>query len=192
MASIRKKEIFAAAAQLFEEKGYSASSMRDLAERVQLRASSLYSHIGSKEEILREICFEHAQLFLQTMDEAEQIPGEVVDKIRHLLRFHMQIAIEQPASITIFNDEWRHLSEPVLSEFLGMRRDYESRFLNLVEQGMIQGVFRRLDPRVALYTLLSGVRWVHYWYRPKHGVSPESLSEQVLGMLLAGLLTQKD
>jgi AcrR family transcriptional regulator len=189
MASIRKKEIFAAAAQLFEEKGYAASSMRDLAERVQLRASSLYSHIGSKEEILREICFEHARLFLQTMNEAEQLPGGVVDKIRHLLQFHMQIAIEQPASITIFNDEWRHLSEPSLAEFLEMRRDYESRFLALVEQGMAQGIVRSLDARVALYTLLSGVRWVHYWYRPKRGVNPEHLRSQVLDVLLGGLLT---
>jgi AcrR family transcriptional regulator len=45
----RKKEaIYEAAAQLFREKGYKAASMRDLAERVDLKVSSLYSHIGSK------------------------------------------------------------------------------------------------------------------------------------------------
>lgn len=192
MASFRKKEIFAAAAQLFEEKGYSASSMRDLADRVQLRASSLYSHIGSKEEILREICFEHARLFLKAMDAAEQTDAAAVEKIRSLLLLHIQVAIEQPASITIFNDEWRHLSEPGLSEFLQLRRDYETRFRVLVEQGMQSGQLRSLDARVALYTLLNGVRWVHYWYRPNRGLSPENISQQVLTLLLEGLLEKKD
>jgi AcrR family transcriptional regulator len=56
----RKQIIYREAARLFREKGYNAASMRELAERVQLKASSLYNHIGSKEEILVKICAQYA------------------------------------------------------------------------------------------------------------------------------------
>ena len=68
-----KKEIIQeAAAHLFRDKGYSATSMRDLAEAVNLKASSLYNHISSKEEILRNICFDNAHRFISGMEEVEK------------------------------------------------------------------------------------------------------------------------
>ncbi|RYF93648.1 MAG: TetR/AcrR family transcriptional regulator, partial [Chitinophagaceae bacterium] len=60
----RKDVIIAKAARLFREKGYSASSMRDLAEEVGVEAASLYNHISSKAEILQEICFKVANKFM--------------------------------------------------------------------------------------------------------------------------------
>ena len=64
MPKASKREIIlTAAAKLFRDRGYQATSMRDLAEAVELKASSLYNHIGSKEEILKEICMANADKF---------------------------------------------------------------------------------------------------------------------------------
>jgi TetR/AcrR family transcriptional regulator, cholesterol catabolism regulator len=60
-----KHKIFEEAARLFQENGYLAASMRDLAQRVGLQVSSLYSHIGSKEELLQKICFDSARAYTE-------------------------------------------------------------------------------------------------------------------------------
>ena len=183
----KKEEIYQEAAKLFQEKGYKAASMRDLAEQVELKVSSLYSHIGSKEEILQKICFDNAQQFIVGIEKIEKETVDIVDKIKGLLKLHIQIAIENPTSITVFNDEWRHLSSPHLENFLTLRKDYEQRFKDLIKQGIEEKVLQDIDANIALYTLLNSVRWVHYWYKPKQSITQEALEETILSLLLNGM-----
>jgi AcrR family transcriptional regulator len=186
----KRQVISEAAAKLFRDKGYSATSMRDLAEMVQLKASSLYNHIGSKEEILRDICFENARRFQTGMEQIEHLGGSAADKVKALLRLHIAIATEDVTSVTAFNDEWRHLSEPYLSEFKAMRRDYEHRFQAIIEAGIRQGEFKNLNAFTSLYTIFSSVRWLHDWYKPERNTSPEELFEQISTLLLQGLAAE--
>lgn len=184
----KKSQIYEAAARLFRDQGYAATSMRDLAKAVDLKASSLYNHISSKEEILQGICFENARRFLSAMTEIENRPGSAADKIKALIRLHISVATEDITSVTAFNDEWRHLSEPQLSEFLNLRKDYENRFKAIIENGMENGEFRVLNPSILLYTLLSSIRWVYDWYKPGKSIDQEKLNEEVTLFLMKGLL----
>ena len=187
----KKQVIFEEAAKLFQEKGYSAASMRDLADRVNLKASSLYSHIKAKEEILQKICFDNASHFTQGMDTVEKSGQSPEEKVRALLRLHLEIALDDPTSITVFNDEWKHLEEPHLTRFLNLRRDYENRFRTIIQEGIASGVFRSVDPTVALFTLLSSLRWIHYWHRPSRKIDREALLRDVTAILLNGLRSGK-
>jgi TetR/AcrR family transcriptional regulator, cholesterol catabolism regulator len=184
----KKQIIMEAAARLFRDKGYPATSMRDLADAVDLKASSLYNHIKSKEEILQEICFENARRFREGMAEVEQTAAGPAEKVRALIRLHIRIATEDITSVTAFNDEWRHLSEPHLSEFTNLRRDYENKFRAILMEGVEKGVFRQLDPAVALYTIFSSMRWLYDWYLPGKGLSAADLEEQIAGLLMEGLV----
>lgn len=185
--STKKQIILEAAARLFRDKGYSATSMRDLAEAVQLKASSLYNHISSKEEILQTICFDNAHRFLAGMQEIEQLPGSAVHKIEALIRLHIRIAREDITSVTAFNDEWRHLSEPHLGKFKLLRKSYENRFKAIIESGIQAGELRPLHAPVVLYTLFSSVRWLYDWFKPERGVSAEILESEIITMLLQGM-----
>lgn len=183
----KKQLIFEAAARLFRDKGYSATSMRDLAETVQLKASSLYNHIGSKEEILRDICFANAERFQTVMQEVQQLEASAAEKVHALLKMHIHIATEDVTSVTAFNDEWRHLSEPHLTAFKTMRRDYEARFQAIIEDGIQKGEFKKLNAFTVLYTIFSSVRWLYDWYKPERNVTPEELYEQISTLLMYGL-----
>lgn len=187
----KKAAIYEAAALLFRERGYRAASMRELAERVQLKVSSLYSHIGSKEELLQKICFDNAQHFIQGLDIIEQKGGTALEQLQGVIGLHVDSAVSNPTSVTVFNNEWRHLTDGKgqrnLSAFLALRKTYESRLQNIIQTGINKGELRATDARVALYTLLTAVRWLHYWYKPSRKVSPKALKEQLATLLLHGL-----
>jgi TetR/AcrR family transcriptional regulator, cholesterol catabolism regulator len=183
----KKALIQETAAQLFRDKGYSATSMRDLAEAVNLKASSLYNHISSKEEILKNICFENARRFISGMAQVEATDATASEKVRKLLQLHVRTAMEDATSVTAFNDEWRHLNEPFLTEFKALRRDYEQRFLQLLRQGIASGEFRQMEDQVALYTLFSSVRWLYDWFQPGHALSAEQVEAEVVAFVMQGL-----
>jgi AcrR family transcriptional regulator len=183
----KKQVIYEEAAKLFQEKGYSAASMRDLADRVNLKASSLYSHIRKKEEILQKICFDNAHRFIEGMKEVEALVATPSEKIKALIRLHIHIALEDPTSITVFNDEWRHLEEPFLSRFLNMRKDYEQRFLKIIKEGMEDGELKELNPVTTLFTLITSVRWLHYWHHPERDLQQDVLEKEILTILMTGI-----
>lgn len=141
-ASITKKqEITQAAAELFRQKGYPSTSMRDLAAKVGLEPSSIYSHIKSKEDLLSQICMDCAFKFVEGMESIESQQTTPLEKLNNLIDLHSRMAIENPSSVTVFNDEWRFLSHDVLREFLSLRKTYEVKFKEILTRGHNDGYF---------------------------------------------------
>ncbi|TAE52680.1 MAG: TetR/AcrR family transcriptional regulator [Bacteroidetes bacterium] len=183
----RKQFIIEEAGQLFREKGYTAASMRDLAERVGVEAASLYNHIKSKDELLREICFRVAHEYVSHLSQTEQMEATYAEKVRALLRMHIAIITHDISAVSVANNEWKHLPEPYLSEFTHIRRDYERRFAALIQKGIEAGEFRPVNPKIALFTLLAAVRWVEIWYKPGREISPQTLERDIETILIHGL-----
>ena len=189
--SPKRRHIMEAAARLFRDRGYSATSMRDLARAVHLQASSLYSHISSKQEILKDICFHNAHRFLAGIEAVENETPDPRERVRRLIFLHLEIATGDATSITAFNDEWRHLEEPDLTRFIKLRRRYEGRFRALIEAGVADGTFKAVDAAIVMYTILSSLRWVYDWSQTGKTASVQSIGEQIAGLVLSGLATEE-
>lgn len=159
----RKQDIFRASAKLFREKGYAATSIRDIAEYVGLEPSSLYSHIKSKEEILTTICADCAQLFEDGMDQIIRSDLDVHGKLDALIDLHLDIAFTKPSSVTVFNDEWRHLPQDELILFLEKRKVYEDRFKSVIATGIDEGHFEEISKTTALNIIINSVKWLHFF-----------------------------
>lgn len=188
--SKKKQRILEAAAQLFRDKGYSATSMRDLAKAVDLKASSLYNHIASKEEILQEICLANARRFHQGIERLRNRPeADPREQLEFLIRLHIRIATEDVTSVISFNDEWRHLSEPYLSQFLNMRRTYESFMREIIRAGMEEGAFRKMDESILLYTVLSSIRWLYDWFEEGKRLTALDIEQQLVPVIMNGVCT---
>jgi len=182
--SSKREIIFTAAAKLFRDRGYQATSMRDLAEAVDLKASSLYNHIGSKEEILTEICMANADKFSSGMQRILNLTVSPLDKIKALVDLHIKIAIDDYTSVTSFNDEWRQLGEPALSNFKEKRKKYENEFLSIIRDGIEQDQIKSLNPLVCLYTILSSTQWV---YDSHLDLKPSQISIDITNILIRGI-----
>src|SRR2546423_9145143 len=113
----RKEMIAKKAAKLFKEKGFSATTMRDIAEAIGVEAPSLYNHISSKNEILQQICFNVANLFTTFIGKVELCHLSALEKLELIIRFHINTMLKKYESIYVSEHEWKHLPEPYLSNF---------------------------------------------------------------------------
>src|SRR5687767_12073879 len=130
----RKAEIHTVAAKLFGEKGFAACSVRDIAHAVGLGAASLYNHMDSKDDLLSAICFRCANEFLEGLKEIDVEHKTNKEKIVALIGLQINIALHDKSSVTVFNDEWRHMQEPDLAAFIRLRKTYETAYLRIIRE----------------------------------------------------------
>ncbi|MBD2713541.1 TetR family transcriptional regulator [Microvirga sp. STR05] len=183
----KRQLILDEAAKLFKQKGFGGTSMRDLASEVGIEAASMYNHIKSKDEILELICFRISGIYISQLAEIEATQAAYGEKIKALIRLHIRLMIEDGAAVSVANHDWKYLREPALTEFKQARKQYEKGFAALIEQGIAAGEFQPVNVSVALFTILSAVRWVELWYRPGRELSAEELEANIITMLLTGL-----
>ncbi|QOI97518.1 MAG: TetR/AcrR family transcriptional regulator [Flammeovirgaceae bacterium] len=184
----RKKQVIRKAAELFREKGYAAASMRDLAQKLGIEAASLYSHIKSKEEILRTLCFDMAAEFRASLNAVEKMKASASEKLRSGIEGHVRVMARDLTASAVFMNEHRHLSQPYLRDFLLLRINYINRFKKIIEEGVQSGEFKKdIDTKLSVMTLFSSLNWMPLWYSPENSIAPEALGKQLADMLINGL-----
>lgn len=186
----KKELILRRAAAMFREKGFAATSMRDLAEMVGIEAASLYNHIRSKNEILEAICFDVANIFNTHMEAVETSSKRSILKIEELLRFHIRQMVENYEEVYVSDREWKHLDEPYLSNFQTQRRNYRKKFAAIIEEGIAKDEIRRIDAPTAVLIILHAVSGIESWHRSKAKISAEELEDNMLKIMIDGLRKQ--
>ncbi len=186
----KKELILEKAAAMFRQKGFAATSMRDLAETVGIEAASLYNHIRSKNEILEALCFDVANRFNTNMALIEASQQNSISKIETLLRFHIQQMVERYEEVYVSDREWKHLEEPYLSNFQNQRSTYRKRFASIIEEGMQKNEIRRIDAPTAVLIMLHAVSGIESWHRSKAKISASELEDNMVMIMIDGLRKQ--
>ena len=176
------------ALKLFYEKGFKATTMRDIGERLDVEAATLYNYLKSKQELLDRFLFEMADRFQKGIRDIELSSYSPTEKIRALVGLNVRLTMENPYQVSLLVSEWKHLKEPRLTAFLENRADYESRFRSIIAAGIQSGELREMDLEVATYSVLSSIRWLFSWYTPeKKQVNPVEMEKQMVDFILHGL-----
>ncbi len=181
----RKEQIERAATELFKSKGYSATSMRDIASTVGIEAASIYSHLKSKEQILVKICFRMGKDFIEGIEQVVSSNLPIEDKFKAAIVSHVNIITGDIDASAVFWNEWRHLSEPLLTDFITMQREYERIFKALIEEGVKEGVFEVQDASFAVMAMLSSLNGIQKWHN--YTLSPEELNTAFANIFVKGI-----
>jgi len=176
---------------MFREKGFPATSMRDLAESVGLEAASLYNHIQSKSEILQEIIFHTANECNVQLNGLHENRIANTDKIESLIRFHVQMMLNRFDDYCVMINEWIHLPEPYLTTFINQRRNYVQKMEAIIEDGIRDKEMKPIIPYVAMLTILSSVRGLEFWHRSGKKISPKEIEDNMVNHLINGLSAGK-
>jgi AcrR family transcriptional regulator len=185
--SSKKDVITQKASALFRKKGFPATSMRDIAEAIGVEAPSLYNHIHSKNEILKDICFRIAGLFTGYLREIELNSEPYLSKIEHLIRFHILMMVDEYESVYISDHEWKHLPEPYLADFKNQRRNYRSRIAAILQKGIDRKEITIINPNVGVLIILSAINGIEGWQKSSKKIDAKLLEENMVKILIEGL-----
>ena len=182
-----KDMILMNAAELFRKKGFAAASVRELAETLGIEAPSLYNHIGSKAELLQEICFGVAKDYTLHMEEMLASKKNAAEKIAEIIRFHVRKLSTDFDKVFVSEHEWKRLPQKFLEEFLAQRKAYENNMIEIVKEGIAKKIFKNLLPSIAVLSILSAVRGLELRQRHKSEFTIEELEETMVQHLLHGI-----
>jgi TetR/AcrR family transcriptional regulator, cholesterol catabolism regulator len=180
----RRRAIEDVASALFRERGYAATSVRDIARALDIRGASLYAHVTSKEDVLWAIVDRAATTFEGAAEVAAAGP---IETLRQLVRTHVAVITNDPELASVFVHEWRHLSGERRQQVLDRRDAYEARFRRVIEQGVRDGTFRPTDPALAATFLLTALNGLAAWYRPDGRLPPTTIADQYADLAVRSL-----
>ena len=185
-----RQEILRTAARLFQQRGYDATSMNDVAAALKLSKGGLYHHFQSKDEILFEI-MNHAMDITQerVLAPVRSIP-DPEDRLRSLIRRHIEVVLSPvDREITVMLHE-NHPLPPVLRRRINIRKKEYIHFVaELIAD--VQGTRQAkggVSPRAAAFALLGMINWIYQWYKPEGELQTHNLIPQFTSLILGGIL----
>ena len=172
----RSDDIRATAIRLFAEQGYRGTSMKDIAAAVGIRAPSLYNHLRSKQDLLREVMIENMEQLERRTSAAIAETTSRVDAVRAGTEAHVLHHTDNPDEVRIGNRDILSLDEPFRTRVLELRHSYQRMFVSLVECGKEEGVFSVDSPKLTVFALLAMGIGVANWYRPDGELSAAEIA----------------
>ena len=189
----REAELCDVAAEIFQEKGYAATTLRDIADALGMLKGSLYYYIDSKEDLLYRIISSIHADGRDNLEQARSVEGAPVEKLRALLEGQVLRYGKRLSWVRVFYSEYRSLSGPRQDEINLQRREYRQYVEHLVALGQADGSFcPELDLRVATNSALSVVNMVYQWYRPSRNLSLETVARIQSNFVIRGLRCASD
>jgi TetR/AcrR family transcriptional regulator, cholesterol catabolism regulator len=188
----RYGDLVDAATHLFSEHGYERTTVRMIADVMGVKSGSLYSHIQSKEEVLRRIvlsCAEDLLVGVRSVIDESQSPEQ---RLRAICRAHLRMLQDRRAEVTIYFDEWHRLGAEPRGRVVELRSEYEQLLRAVVEEGIETGEFGNVDVRGAVLVVVSALNWAYKWYDTKGPLSPEELADVFVDVVLSGLRRRPD
>jgi TetR/AcrR family transcriptional regulator, cholesterol catabolism regulator len=184
-----RQEILRTAARLFQQRGYDATSMNDVAGALKLSKGGLYHHFQSKDEILFEI-MNHAMDITQerVIDPVRGIANPE-DRLRALIRLHIEVVLSpRDREITVMLHE-NHPLPPTLRRRINTRK---KEYIHFVENLMAEVQRGRqakgsVTARAAAFALLGMINWIYQWYKPEGALQTHNLIPQFTDFVFGGL-----
>jgi TetR/AcrR family transcriptional regulator, cholesterol catabolism regulator len=184
----KKREILETSVEIFSERGYRATGLRDIAEKVGLRQPSLYYYFPSKEVILIELYEQVMEDSIQAVSSVAQKGLEPDEAFRAVLEERIRYMCLNQRLVRIFFEEEAELPAQLTKKLRRRQREYEDVYVKLLEAGVKKGKFQlSTTPRIALYALLGAVNWSYRWYNPEGSSSVEKLASNIADMLMRGI-----
>jgi AcrR family transcriptional regulator len=172
------ESILQVAVKLFNERGYDATSMEDLAGKLGITKSAIYHHVPGKEELLRLAIGRALDGLFGVAHEAEEMPGPAITRLEHLVRGSVIVLAAQLPFVTLLLRV--HGNTKVERDALARRREFDRLTAELVKQAVAEGDLRPdIDPAITAKLLFGLVNSLIDWYRPRRGMSGTELADAV-------------
>lgn len=184
IAALKRERVISAAVDLFYERGYDNTTLDSVAERLGVTKPFIYSHFGSKAELLAEICSRGIDASQLAMDDVVALQESPTEKLIMLSRRFVSAVLESQKHIAIFAREAKNLKDVDLVRISSRRRSFDRKLTKLLEEGMAAGEFSIADARLTALAIDGMISWTYIWYREDGRLSLPELSDQIAALVL--------
>ncbi|MBN2061363.1 MAG: TetR family transcriptional regulator [Deltaproteobacteria bacterium] len=183
---LSRESILSEAKRLFSSKGYRGTTLRDLTGSFGVSRPSLYYYYKSKMDILSEL---HATGFNKAGERFDKILMADIptkEKFRKILVAHTHNLASDIDLHKIYYFDEMEMPEKLRREIRNRRRSYTDKIIGIYKKGVKEGIFKDIDPKVAVYLILGACNWLVMWYSPKKQIKPEKLVDYLMTILSGG------
>ena len=187
--------ILRTSAQIFAEKGYHQTSMRDISRETGVSLSGLYYYCKSKEELLfliQDNCFGRV---LERLEERLKEAAVPVEKLRVVIENHLSFFATNMAEMKVLSHEADSLAGEMYNHVAGKKQQYTRlvrRILSEARQQNASDNRQKIDLTVATYALFGMMNWIYNWYDPRGTLSVNDLVDNITRLFLSGFLNGMD
>jgi TetR/AcrR family transcriptional regulator, cholesterol catabolism regulator len=200
-----RDDLITAATRVFAEKGYSATSLRDIATAAGIQRGSVYHHVASKEELLLQgllPALEQATVEVESVvdDALGQPAPDFAQALRTAIATHLHCLYGNASleGVKIYLAEnllasHSELTPAAKSRLRSLTSRHQENFTRLLQAGISAGAFRpELDAKLEAYLVLGMCNWVSRWYRSDGPWSLDRISEAITDMVAFGLTADRE
>ena len=181
----QRDRMLRAAADCFNQKGYSGTSLKDVANRLGLTDPALYYYVRSKEELVYLCYLRAAEVGREAMQLAIDSGQDGLDKVLRYLRNHVDFMVGERGPIAIMS-EVPSLNSEHRKEVLKLSRKHSAAFEALLEEGIADSSIAPCNVRMTGNAIMGAVNWIPKWYHGDAAVA-EQIIEEFPRILASGL-----
>jgi AcrR family transcriptional regulator len=184
-----RDRLLAAAVELFAERGFERTSMRDLAGRTGMSLAGLYHHFASKERLLYAL---QVEAFERLFASLERMPADAppATRLRFLITNHLEFFTSHITEMKVLSHELETLRGEPGRKIGAMRAEYYRRCRDVVAELLAAEGRTDLDSRVTTMAVFGMINWIYRWYGSVPGMQAQALAEQMCGIVLSGILAR--
>jgi len=181
-------EMLRAAARLFHQRGYDATSMNDVAAALKLSKGGLYHHFQSKDEILFDLMIHALEMTQEKVVDPVRGIADPEQRLRVLIRLHVDLVMSgRDREITVLLHE-NHPLPPSLRKQINARKKEYIQFVEtlVAEVQQARRSTRAVSARAATFALLGMINWIYQWYKPEGALNAEQIAQQYTEIFFRG------
>ncbi|MFT3663871.1 TetR/AcrR family transcriptional regulator [Piscinibacter sp.] len=183
----KRNAVLSTAAQMFNERGFHATSLDDIAARLHVSKPTLYYYVKNKDEILLACVRQGLAMTLEGIEASRRAGGDAVDQLRACMEVYAHIVM-QPFGACLIRVGDEQLPPDSRKELRRMKAGIDQAFRRLVAQGVEEGSLAPCDPKVTAFVIAGALSWIARWYRPDGDYDAGQIAQRCVQTLLAGVL----
>lgn len=185
----RWQQVLDGAMRVFEQKGYKAATVQDVADEAGIVKGTLYYYIKAKEDLLYAIVDHVLQLLIPKLKEIEAFEGSAAEKLHVFVSRYTVHTIAHRQAIGIYLRDFDALPAKRRKKITEVTDIYNEFLSNLIRSGQKSGEFRAdADAQVVAFSIFGMVNWLNQWYRPDGPMTPEQIAEDMANFAVHGVL----
>lgn len=180
----KRERILEEAVKLFYERGFTGTTLDDIATELGVTKPFIYTHFRGKVELLAALCKPTIELSLEAVTNAAARPGTYTERLRQAVTDFTTVVLHRQPNIAIFFREEKNLSPESLAEINALRKQFDHVLSDLIARGVAAGEFDLRDHSLAALALGGMISWVYTWYRPAGRLTIEDTAARMADLAL--------